>query len=144
MPGPAAAVRHVPATSEVVEELHRAGFADIRVEKLSETAYFVVDGVPMRELRIVARKPGHRPKVASHHAVYLGPMAEVTDDFGTVFRRGVATPVNIHDWQLLSRGPASGSFLFLKPDGSGVAESPTAGSPAAVATERPVTARGAA
>ena len=141
LPGPAAAVQHVPATSEVVEELHRAGFADIRIEKLSETAYFVVDAVPMRELRIVAWKPGHRPKVASHHVIYLGPMAEVTDDFGTVFRRGVATPVNIHDWQLLSKGPASGSFLFLKPDGSALAESPAA---RAGATERPVTARGAA
>src|SRR5262245_16032307 len=141
LPGPAAAVQHVPATSEVVEELHRVGFADIRVVRLSETAYFAVDGVPMRELRIVARKPGHRPKVASHHAVYLGPMAEVTDDFGTIFRRGVATPVNIHDWQLLSKGAASESFLFLKPDEGAVAGNPAA---SAGATERPVTARGAA
>ena len=61
LPGPAAAVQHVPAASDVVEELARAGFADIPIEKLSETAYFVVDGVPMRELRIAARKPGHRP-----------------------------------------------------------------------------------
>ena len=55
-----------PAASSVVDELARAGFADIQIEKLSQTAYFVVDGVPMREMRVVARKPGYRPKVAAH------------------------------------------------------------------------------
>lgn len=116
--GPAAAVQHVPATGEVVADLERAGFAGIQIETLSQTAYFVVDGVPMRELRIVARKPGYRPGAATHHAVYLGPMGQVADDFGNVFRRGVATPLNVHDWQMLSKSAASGGFLFLKPDGS--------------------------
>jgi len=57
LPGPAAAVQHVPATSEVVHELTRAGFMDVRIEKLSEAAYFVVDGVPMRELRLSRESP---------------------------------------------------------------------------------------
>ena len=118
LPGPAAAVEHVPATGEVVDDLVRAGFVEIQIEKLSQTAYFVVDGVAMRELRIVARKPGHRPKTSTHQAVYLGPMGQVTDDFGNVFRRGVATPLNVHDWQLLSKGAASGAFLFLTPEES--------------------------
>src|SRR5262249_47521427 len=91
LPGPAAALKHVPATADVVSELARAGFVEIQIEKLSEQAYFVVGGVSMRELRVMARKPGHRPKAAAHQAIYLGPMQEVTDDFGNVFRRGVAT-----------------------------------------------------
>ncbi len=70
----------------------------------------------MRELRIVARKPGHRPGTTTHQAVYLGPMGQVTDDFGNVFRRGVPTPLNVHDWQLLSNGAARSAFLFLQPD----------------------------
>jgi catechol 2,3-dioxygenase-like lactoylglutathione lyase family enzyme len=115
LPGPAAEVRHVPAVSDVVDELARTGFVDIKIEKLSEAAYFVVDGVPMRELRITARKPGHRPEVQSHQAVYLGPMREVVDDFGTVLRRGVSTSMNIHDWQMLARSTARSSFFFLKP-----------------------------
>ena len=118
LPGPAAAVQHVPAVSDVTEELAGAGFADIRIEKLSQSAYFVVEGVPMRELRIVAHKPGYRPGAQTHQAVYLGPMGEVVDDFGTVFRRGVPTTLNVHDWQLLSKGAASSSFLFLKPEES--------------------------
>ncbi len=100
----------------------QAGFVDIQIEKLSQTAYFVVDGVPMREVRIVARKPGHRPRATTHHAVYLGPMGQVTDDFGNVFRRGVPTPLNVHDWQMLSKGAASGAFLFLKPEAAKAAE----------------------
>ena len=68
----------------------------------------------MRELRITARKPGYRPRVRSHQAVYLGPMRQVVDDFGTVLRRGVPTPMNIHDRQLLAKRTASSSFLFLE------------------------------
>ena len=77
LPGPAAAVRHVPAAGEVVDDLVAAGFADVQIETLSETAYFVVDDVSMREIRVVARKPGHRPAAATHQAIYLGPMREV-------------------------------------------------------------------
>ena len=66
------------------------------------------------ELRVAARKPGHRPKTLTHQAVYLGPMEQMVDDFGNVFRRGVPTPINVHDWQVLSKGAASGMFLFLK------------------------------
>ena len=84
--------------------LAHAGFVDIGIEKLSQTAYFVVDRVGLRELRVVARKPGYRPATEAHRAVYLGPMSEIVDDFGTVFRRGVPTPVNIHDWQMLANG----------------------------------------
>ena len=123
LPGPAAAVQHVPAAGDVVDDLVRIGFVEIQIEKLSQTACFVVDGVPMRELRIVARKPGHRPRTATHHAVYLGPMGQVTDDFGNVFRRGLPTPLNVHDWQMLSQSAASGGFLFLKPDESNTAAS---------------------
>jgi catechol 2,3-dioxygenase-like lactoylglutathione lyase family enzyme len=121
LPGPAAAVQHVPAASEVAEQLARAGFVDIQIEKLSEAAYFVVDGVAMRELRIVARKPGYRPAARTHQAVYLGPMRQIIDDFGTVFQRGVPTPVNVHDWQVLQKSAAASSFLFLKPESAGAA-----------------------
>lgn len=123
LPGPAAAVEHVPATADVIHELERGGFADIKIEKLSETAYFAVDGVPMREIRVTGRKPGHRPAAATHHAIYLGPMTQVADDYGNVFRRGVVTAVNVHDWQALSKGDARGSFLLLKPDGARTAAS---------------------
>ncbi len=116
LPGPAAAVQHVPGSAVVVDELKNAGFVDIRFETLSQTAYFTIDGIGMREVRVSARKPGHRPKAATHQAVYLGPLAQVSDDFGNTFRRGEPTSLNVHDWQVLSKSAAASSFLFLKPE----------------------------
>jgi catechol 2,3-dioxygenase-like lactoylglutathione lyase family enzyme len=115
LPGPAAAVEFVPTPAEVAAELARAGFVDIEIALLSKTAYFVVDGVPMRECRIRAKKPGHRPAQKAHHAVYRGPLAEVKDDYGNVFRRGELTPLNVHDWQMLAKSAAGDAFLFLAP-----------------------------
>ena len=66
----------------------------------------------------MASKPGYRPAAPTQPAAHLGPMGQVADDFGNVFRRGVAAPLNVHDWQMLSKSAASGDFLFLKPDGS--------------------------
>jgi hypothetical protein len=123
--GPAAAVEYVPAVSEVVGELAAAGFVEIQIETLSQKAYFVVDGVPMREFRVRASKPGHRPKKATHHAIYRGPLAQVTDDYGNVFRRGELTPLNIHDWQMLSKGGSSDAFVFLEPGNGSDASLPT-------------------
>jgi catechol 2,3-dioxygenase-like lactoylglutathione lyase family enzyme len=118
LPGPAAAVEYVPTAAAISDELARAGFVEIHLETLSETAYFKVEGVSMRELRVEARKPGHRTKEKTHHAIYRGPLAEVSDDFGNVFRRGELTPLNVHDWQMLSASPAADAFLLLAPENS--------------------------
>lgn len=115
LPGPAAAVRYVPARADVGRALRRAGFAGLQCEKLSERGYFDVDGVQLRELLIAGRKPGFRPAKAAHHAIYLGPLAQVTDDFGNVFNRGEGTAVNIHDWLALKNCPAASQFLLLPP-----------------------------
>jgi hypothetical protein len=42
-----------------------------------------------------------------------GPREQVMDDFGNVFRRGEVTALNVHDWQVLSKGAAAAAFLFL-------------------------------
>jgi catechol 2,3-dioxygenase-like lactoylglutathione lyase family enzyme len=115
LPGPAMAVEYVPTATEMVVELTQAGFVEVELETLSQTAYFVVAGVPMREFRIRATKPGHRSKAKTHHAVYRGPLAQVADDYGNVFRRGELTPLNVHDWQMLSKGEAGAAFVFFAP-----------------------------
>jgi catechol 2,3-dioxygenase-like lactoylglutathione lyase family enzyme len=113
LPGPASAVEYAPTPSELTAALTRAGFRDIHIVLLSQKPYFVVEGVGMREIRIQARKPGHRTQQKTHTAVYRGPLAEVTDDYGNVFRRGELTPLNVHDWQMLSTGDAAAPFMFL-------------------------------
>jgi catechol 2,3-dioxygenase-like lactoylglutathione lyase family enzyme len=111
LPGPAAAVQYVPAVEEVVDEVARAGFVDVAIEKLSSSAYFVVDGVAFRELRIAARKPAALG-ANTCEAVYLGPMAQIVDDNGTVFRKGVATPIDAHARERLANGPMKNSFAL--------------------------------
>lgn len=115
LPGPASAVEYAPTPSELTAALTRAGFRDIHIALLSQKPYFVVEGVGMREIRIHAKKPGHRIQQKTHTAVYRGPLAEVTDDYGNVFRRGELTPLNMHDWQMLAKGDAAASFLLLAP-----------------------------
>jgi catechol 2,3-dioxygenase-like lactoylglutathione lyase family enzyme len=115
LPGPAAAVQHVPTAEEVIDEMVRAGFVQIQIDTLS-SPHFVVDGVPMRELRVVGRKPGYRPSALAHRAIYLGPLSQVVDDFGNVFRRGVVTSLNVHDWQALSNSVTRSAFKLLEPE----------------------------
>ena len=111
LPGPAAAVQYVPAVEEVVDEVTRAGFVDVAIEKLSANAYFVIDGVSFRELRIVARKPAARG-ANTHEAIYLGPMAQVVDDVGTIFRKGVVTPIDVHARDRLANGAMKNDFAL--------------------------------
>jgi catechol 2,3-dioxygenase-like lactoylglutathione lyase family enzyme len=123
LPGPAAAVQRVPTETEPLDLLRAAGYVEARYEIFSEKAHFTVDGVAMREILIVARKPGHRPKAAAHVAVYLGPLAQVSDDYGNVYPRGERVRINIHDWQALKNGAVAAQFLLLTPD-----EAPVGGS----------------
>jgi catechol 2,3-dioxygenase-like lactoylglutathione lyase family enzyme len=111
LPGPAAAVQYVPAVEDVVDEVTGAGFVDVVIEKLSSNAYFVVDGVACRELRVVARKPAPRG-ANTYEAVYLGPMAQIVEDDGTVFRKGVATPIDAHARARLANGAMKHHFVL--------------------------------
>jgi hypothetical protein len=77
----------------------------------------------MREVRIKARKPDHRTAAVTHQAIYLGPMQQVTDDFGNVFTRGVPKTLNTHDWQMLGQSACSSAFLMLKSEAARAAAS---------------------
>ena len=71
----------------------------------------------MREIILTGQKPGYRPKKETRHAVYLGPLAQVVDDFfGNVFPRGQSVALNVHDWQVLSKSAVSEQFQFFEGD----------------------------
>ena len=114
--GPAAVVAYVPAAADVVEELAAAGFVEIAIGTLSARPPFVKAGVPLREIRVTARTPAAPSPAAKHRAIYLGPMAQVTDDFGNVYRRGALTAIPARDWDMLAAGPSRAAFLLLGPD----------------------------
>jgi catechol 2,3-dioxygenase-like lactoylglutathione lyase family enzyme len=112
LPGPAFIVTRVPAHSEVLAWLGTAGFVGVRLTRLSSTAHFEIGGVALREFRAIAVKPGFRGGAKTHSAIYLGPLAEVRDDLGNVFRRGEVVSLNAHDRQRLE-SDQGGRFLLL-------------------------------
>jgi len=114
LPGPAAMVEQVPSTQEVLRAITEPGFIDVTLEKLSKVAHFTIAGVPLREVVVTGRKPGFRPGKLTGQAVYLGPLAQVTDDFGNVFPRGERVSLNVHDWQVLLKGAAAAQFQFFE------------------------------
>ena len=114
LPGPAAAVQHVPDFPTLAPLLHEAGFRNARFTKLSEKGYFEAEGVPLREVLLSAAKPGFRSAKKDQTVVYLGPQSAVEDDFGNRFVKGSPVALNIHDWQSLKNTAAS-SFALLQP-----------------------------
>lgn len=112
LPGPAAAVQHVPDFPSLAAAVSKAGFAGARFTKLSERGYFEHEGVPLREVLIEAAKPGFRSSTKDQQVVYLGPQAAVEDDFGNRYPRGVPASVNMHDWLALKNN-VPGSFTRL-------------------------------
>lgn len=113
LPGPAAAVQHVPDFPSIVPLLHAAGFRGARFAKLSEKGYFEAEGIPLREVLATASKPGFRSSKKDQTVVYLGPQNAVEDDFGNRFLKGVPQAVNMNDWLAL-KNTGSSSFVLLK------------------------------
>ena len=113
LPGPAAAVEHVPDFPSLVPLLHAAGFRNARFTKLSEKGYFEAEGIPLREVLITAAKPGFRSSKQDQTVVYLGPHNVIEDDFGNHFVKGVPLPVYMHDWLALKNSNAA-AFALLK------------------------------
>ena len=114
LPGPAAAVQHVPDFPGLAPLLHEAGFRNARFTKLSEKGYFEAEGVPLREVLLSAAKPGFRSAKKDQTVVYLGPQNAVEDDFGNRFVKGRPVALNLHDWLSLKNTAAS-SFALLQP-----------------------------
>jgi catechol 2,3-dioxygenase-like lactoylglutathione lyase family enzyme len=57
LPGPAAAVQHVPLDKEPPRLLESAGFQDLRLIKFDDKPCFLREGVAMREMQLEGRKP---------------------------------------------------------------------------------------
>jgi catechol 2,3-dioxygenase-like lactoylglutathione lyase family enzyme len=57
LPGPAALVERVPLAAEPARCVAAAGFVNVRQEPCRDEPYFVVDGIGLRELKLIAEKP---------------------------------------------------------------------------------------
>ncbi len=116
LPGPAAAVQHVPVESAPVRLLESAGFEGVRLMQLDVKPCFVRDGVEMRETRLEGYKPARPGDGARPIVLYKGPFREVTDDAGMVYARGQRVAVDAEAVERLRRGGWADHFLILGTD----------------------------
>jgi hypothetical protein len=112
LPGPAAAVQHVPTSEALLAAVQAAGFVGIELVTFGDTYCFDHAGAELRETRLQAWRPADGES-ADHAVIYRGPFAELRDDGGLVFRRGQRTSVDRATWQRLQQSNAASQFVFL-------------------------------
>jgi catechol 2,3-dioxygenase-like lactoylglutathione lyase family enzyme len=112
LPGLAALVSRVPTQTEPLTVLGAAGFVALQYVKFTDRAWFVVDGVELREIKVVGRKV-ERADGPTREVLYKGPFRRATDEAGNVYERGRRTTVSAAVWEVLRNGPAAEQFLFL-------------------------------
>lgn len=114
LPGVAALVQRVPLESEPLQELRAAGFAGLRVSKLSENAVFQFPEVEMREIKLIGQVPVQLASDSlSRTVLYKGPFATIQNDRGQEFVRGQRTPVTRETWEELAHSSVAAQFLFV-------------------------------
>ncbi|MFO0977756.1 MAG: ArsI/CadI family heavy metal resistance metalloenzyme [Planctomycetaceae bacterium] len=113
LPGPAAYVKHVPVRQHLLQTLTEAGFADCRLTTFRSNACFQLSGQPLRETKIVAVKPRENVALECVRLVYRGPFAEVRDDRGNVWQRGIARDCPTIRWEELKSAGFETSFTVL-------------------------------
>jgi catechol 2,3-dioxygenase-like lactoylglutathione lyase family enzyme len=116
LPGPAALVERVLPSGDVVAAICAAGFVGVRFTKLAEKPCFNVEGTDLRETKISATKAAAAGEASACGAapaavVYKGPLRQLVDDFGTVYARGVPTPITAEAWALLQATGATEQFV---------------------------------
>jgi catechol 2,3-dioxygenase-like lactoylglutathione lyase family enzyme len=115
LPGPAAAVQHVPLEREPLQAVTTAGFVSVTFAKFGDAACFQLDGVEMRELLLHAWKPDPQQDDGTCVVVYKGPHTQVTDEEGQVYHLGERVAISNHKAQRLRRGSTAAHFAFIAP-----------------------------
>jgi len=119
LPGMAALVRKVPNYSDVLDRLHSAGFVNAEITKFTDKAWFEIDGVSLREVKIQAYRRAESSDRPERTVLYRGPFARLRTDDGACFRRGERCNVTPEVWATLQQGTAADSFVFFEPGMAG-------------------------
>src|SRR5262249_12112822 len=107
LPGLAAMVSRVPPREEAVSLLRTAGVVGVQAVKLTESPWFIHDGVGLREVKFVAWKPLPGAAGETRQVLYKGPFVRATADGGWSFSRGRRIQVPEAVWQQLRLGPSA-------------------------------------
>jgi MoaA/NifB/PqqE/SkfB family radical SAM enzyme/SAM-dependent methyltransferase len=99
---------------EFVRGLAKAGFYGLTI--LKRFFWREVEGFPFYSVTVAGyRWPNARKTGRDHVAIYRGPFAEVSDDLGQTYRRGLPVPVDSVTAQRLRSRPYDGAFQVLQP-----------------------------
>lgn len=116
LPGPAAAVSHVPVRRELMQAVEEAGFVNLELATFRSGACFTWEGRPLRETRLFARRPADlagEAVVETKRVLYKGPFRELVDDEGVQWRRGEPVSIPSAQWERLKASPAGTAFVEL-------------------------------
>ena len=122
--GAAAHVRRVPTLSDLLRDLAQAGFVHVKFEKYAATPCFRLGEASLRETMLTAISPACTAATSSstrrQKALYRGPFAQVTDEFGTSYPRGQFVSIANEQAHALLTGPIGESFVVCAGDGEGL------------------------
>jgi catechol 2,3-dioxygenase-like lactoylglutathione lyase family enzyme len=117
LPGLAALVQRVPAQAELLEVLAAAGFEGLYFERLDAVPCLGCCSPDLREMRLVGRRPDVGRPGGARRVLYKGPLAQLTDEDGTIYQRGAIVEVTERACQRLRQGPAAAQFLVFPDEG---------------------------
>jgi len=101
---------------DLLDQLERAGFYGIEIDKWESEPFAVVDGIEFRSVTITAHKGSEEPALDANEAlIYGGPWKRVEDDAGNVFVRGERTAVSSKTYRTHTRAPYADAMVPLPP-----------------------------
>jgi hypothetical protein len=106
-------VKHVPVRTSLLEAVQDAGFQHVVLTKFGPRPCFEVEGAELRETIIEARTPAAGCCDERFDVVYKGPFAEIRDDEGHVYLRGMRVAICGATWRALETAGVAGQFTRL-------------------------------
>ncbi len=101
---------------EFLKAFDDAGFVALCYDKWENEPWQVVEGLEFRSVTITAIKPQHeKPLDKGHAVIYKGPYAEVSDDDGNIYPRGLRIAVSNRSFSLLTSETYNDNFVGIAP-----------------------------
>ncbi|WOF73478.1 methyltransferase domain-containing protein [Parvibaculaceae bacterium PLY_AMNH_Bact1] len=96
------------------DALSQAGFAGVRLDKLEQTPWQVVEDIEYRSATYVAHKPSDTAMTDEEiEVIYTGPWERVTDEIGLTYERGERIKVRGTDANRLRSGAYADHFVIF-------------------------------
>ncbi len=102
--------------ADLLEQLERAGFYGIEIDKWEDEPFAVVDGIEFRSVTITGTKGKEGACLEANEAViYRGPWKQVVDDDGHTLVRGERTAVCAKTYKIFKTDPYRAQIIPVPP-----------------------------